>query len=83
MDNEDARRLSPAEQYERRRQVIRAYKRKLNKAQICATICDKRTEQLKIATPAPDGDVFIYTQDLRLATCVLSWTQSLQGPVER
>jgi transposase len=97
MDNEDARRLSPAEQHERRRQVIRAYKRKLNKAQIardvglsysatckiidryeaeglaalaprqrgrrsgdkrvlsveqeaqiCATICDKRPEQLKM-----------------------------------
>ena len=34
MDNEDARRLSPAEQHERRRQVIRAYKRKLSKRQI-------------------------------------------------
>ena len=97
MNNEDARRLSRAEQHERRRQVIRAYKRKLNKAQIardvglsysatckiidryeaeglaalaprqrgrcsgdkrvlsaeqeaqiCATICDKRPEQLKM-----------------------------------
>jgi transposase len=97
MDNEDVRRLSPAEQHARRRQVIRAYKRKLNKAQIardvglsysatckiieryeaeglaalaprqrgrrsgdkrvlsaeheaqiCATICDKRPEQLKM-----------------------------------
>lgn len=34
MDNEDARRLSPAEQHERRRQVIRAHKRKLNKKRI-------------------------------------------------
>ena len=34
MDNEDARRLSPAEQHERRRQVIRAYKRNLSKRQI-------------------------------------------------
>lgn len=34
MNTEDARRLSPAEQHERRRQVIRAYKRKLNKRQI-------------------------------------------------
>jgi transposase len=97
MDNKDARRLSPTEQHERRRQVIRTYKRKINKAQIardvglsysatckiidryeaeglaalaprqrgrrsgdkrvlsaeqeaqiCATICDKRPEQLKM-----------------------------------
>ena len=34
MDTEDARRLSPAEQHERRRQVIRAYKRHANKRQI-------------------------------------------------
>ena len=34
MDKEEARRLSPAEQHERRREVIRAYKRKLDKAQI-------------------------------------------------
>lgn len=34
MDTEDARRLSPGEQYERRCQVIRAYKRNLNKRQI-------------------------------------------------
>lgn len=34
MDNEDARRLSPAEQHERRRQVIRAWKRGTNKRQI-------------------------------------------------
>ena len=32
MDTDDARRLSPAEQHERRRQVIRAYKRKVNKS---------------------------------------------------
>lgn len=38
MDNEDARRLSPAEQHERRRQVIRAYKRKLNKRQIARDV---------------------------------------------
>jgi len=34
MNTEDARRLSPGEQHERRRQVIRAYKRKLSKRQI-------------------------------------------------
>jgi transposase len=34
MDTEDARRLTPAEQHERRRQVIRAYKRGVNKRQI-------------------------------------------------
>lgn len=39
MGNEDARRLSPAEQHERRRQVIQAYKRKLSKAQIARDAC--------------------------------------------
>lgn len=34
METEDARRLSPAQQHERRRQVIRAYKRGVNKRQI-------------------------------------------------
>lgn len=34
MDKEDARRLSPAEQHERRRQVIRSWKRGTNKRQI-------------------------------------------------
>ena len=38
MDAEDARRLSPAEQHERRRQVIRAYKRKVNKSQIARDV---------------------------------------------
>ena len=38
MDTEDARRLSPAEQHERRRQVIRAYKRKINKRQIACDV---------------------------------------------
>ncbi|WP_019939236.1 IS630 family transposase [Bordetella sp. FB-8] len=38
MDTEDARRLSPAEQHERRRQVIRAYKRKVNKRQIARDV---------------------------------------------
>ncbi len=38
MNPEDARRLSPAEQHERRRQVIRAYKRKLNKRQIARDV---------------------------------------------
>ena len=38
MDREDARRLSPAEQHERRRQVIRAYKRGVNKRQIAREI---------------------------------------------
>ncbi|SHE54637.1 Winged helix-turn helix, partial [Lampropedia hyalina DSM 16112] len=34
MDKDDARRLSPAEQHERRRQVIRSFKRGTNKRQI-------------------------------------------------
>ncbi len=38
MDKEDARRISPAEQHERRRQVIRAYKRKINKRQIALDV---------------------------------------------
>ena len=38
MDSEDARRLSPAEQHERRRQVIRAYQRKVNKRQIARDV---------------------------------------------
>jgi len=38
MDTEDARRISPAEQHERRRQVIRAYKRKVNKRQIAREV---------------------------------------------
>jgi transposase len=38
MDKEDARRLSPAEQHERRRQVIRAYKRDVNKRQIARDV---------------------------------------------
>lgn len=38
MDKEDARQLSPAEQHERRRQVIRAYKRGLNKRQIARDV---------------------------------------------
>lgn len=38
MNPEDARRLSPAEQHERRRQVIRAYKGKLNKRQLARDV---------------------------------------------
>lgn len=38
MNTEDARRLSPAEQNERRRQVIRAYKRGVNKRQIARDV---------------------------------------------
>lgn len=38
MDTEDARRLSPAEQHERRRQVIRAFKRGVRKRQISADV---------------------------------------------
>jgi transposase len=38
MDTEDARRISPAEQHERRRQVIRAYQRKVNKRQIAREV---------------------------------------------
>ena len=38
MDTEDARRISPAEQHERRRQVIRAYRRKVNKRQIAREV---------------------------------------------
>ncbi len=38
MKNDDARKLSSAEQHERRRQVIRAYKRGRNKTQIAIEI---------------------------------------------
>jgi transposase len=38
MEKEDARRLSPAEQHERRRQVIRGYRRGENKRQISARV---------------------------------------------
>lgn len=38
MEREDARKLSPAEQMERRRQVIRAWKRGRNRRQISAEI---------------------------------------------
>ena len=38
MDKDDARKLSPAEQHERRRQVIRAYKRGQTRAQIAAQV---------------------------------------------
>jgi transposase len=38
MEKDDARKLSPAEQHERRRQVIRAYKRGRTRAQIAAEI---------------------------------------------
>jgi len=38
MEKEDARKLSPAEQHERRRQVIHAYKRGLTRAQIGAQV---------------------------------------------
>ena len=38
MEKEDARKLSPAEQHERRRQVIRAYKRGRTRAQIAAEV---------------------------------------------
>lgn len=38
MDKEDARQLTPAEQHERRRQVIRAHKRGVNKRQIAREV---------------------------------------------
>lgn len=38
MDKEDVRRLSPAEQHERRRQVIRAYKRGEKKRHIALAV---------------------------------------------
>lgn len=38
MDKEDARRLTPAEQHERRRQVIRAWKRGVNKRRIARDV---------------------------------------------
>lgn len=38
MDKEDARRISPDEQHERRRQVVRAYKRKINKRKIALDV---------------------------------------------
>lgn len=38
MENDDARKLSPAEQHERRRQVIRAYKRGRSRTQIAEEV---------------------------------------------
>ena len=38
MDNDDARRLTPTEQHERRRQVIRAHKRGRTRTQIAADV---------------------------------------------
>lgn len=38
MDKEDARKLSPAEQHERRRQVVRAYKRGRTRAEIAEDV---------------------------------------------
>jgi transposase len=38
MEREDARKLSPAEQLERRRQVVRAWKRGRNRRQIAADV---------------------------------------------
>jgi len=44
MNKDDARKLSPAEQHERRRQVIRAHQETVQRI-----ICGKRPEQLKMA----------------------------------
>lgn len=38
MDKDDARKLSPAEQHERRRQVVRAHQRGRSRSQIAAEI---------------------------------------------
>jgi transposase len=48
MDKDDARKLSPAEQHERRRQVIRAYKRGRTKTQIVEKIGLSHTAVSKV-----------------------------------
>jgi len=66
MDKEDARRLSPAEQHERRRQAVRAYQRGVNKRQIarevglsysatCKIIDRFKAEGLKALAPRTRG----------------------------
>lgn len=55
MNPEDARRLSPAEQHERRRQVIRAYKRKVNKRQIARDVGLSYSATCKIIDRYNDG----------------------------
>lgn len=48
MDKDDARKLSPAEQHERRRQVIRAYKRGRTKMQIAQDVGLSHTAVTKV-----------------------------------
>jgi Transposase and inactivated derivatives len=48
MEKDDARKLSPAEQHERRRQVIRAYKRGRSKPQIAADVGLSHTAVSKV-----------------------------------
>lgn len=55
METEDARRLSPAGQHERRRQVIRAYKRKLNNWQIARDVGLSYPATCKIIDRYNDG----------------------------
>jgi transposase len=50
MDKDDARKLSPAEQHERRRQVIRAHKRGRTKTQIAEEIGLSYTAVSKVIT---------------------------------
>ncbi len=48
METQDARRLTPAEQHERRRQVIRAYHRGLSKAQIARNVGLSHTSTCRV-----------------------------------
>ncbi len=48
MEKDDARKLSPAEQHERRRQVIRAHKRGRTRAQIAAEVGLSHTAVTKV-----------------------------------
>lgn len=53
MDSEDARRLSLAEQHERRREVIRAYKRKVSRRRIAREVGLGYSATCKIIGPKP------------------------------
>lgn len=55
MDTDDARRLSSAEQHGRRRQVIRTYKRKVNKSQIARDVGLSCSATCKIMTGMKRG----------------------------
>ena len=53
MNTDGARRLSPAEQHERRRQVIRACKRKVNKGRITRDVGFKLLSEAQDHRPQP------------------------------